>query len=236
MRGRYSRQFPIFGDEGQRRLENATVGIAGCGGLGTNAATHLAASGVGTLILADGDVPEESNLNRQFVFREGDQRNKAVLLAEWVRSVNPAAEVRPFPGYIDGDTVKIFGECDIIMDCLDSREARTILNGYALSSGKPLVHGGTEGTGGQVTSVIPGRTPCLECILPPGRAGDPASMSAAAGTAGAVMAAEAVKIITGTGSPLAGRIFFFDLLTGNFRTEDILLRPGCAACSCGKRV
>ncbi len=230
MATRYDRQASLIGDEGQRLLSEATVGIAGCGGLGTNVATALASAGIGAMVLADGDVPDITNLNRQYAFREHDGRNKADLLAEWVRSINPSVEATVFDRFLDEDNIGVFGECDVLVDCLDDADSRKILNRYALSKGKTLVHGGVNGFFGQVTVVIPGRTACLECILPGSDRRHVPSISPAVSMIGSIEASEVIKAVTGHGEPLAGRLWFVDMNDCSSETVPVRRKPGCPAC------
>ncbi|MDR0523501.1 MAG: HesA/MoeB/ThiF family protein [Candidatus Methanoplasma sp.] len=235
--GRYERQLPLLGEEGQERLGRARIGVAGCGGLGTNVLTALASAGAGSLTIADGDVPADSNLNRQYVYRSGQTRKKAHIMEEWISSLNPGVSVSAFPERVTGDNAgEVFGGCDFLVDCLDSVSGRKMLNGYALSSGKTLVHAGVSGFHGQVTVVAPGRTPCLECLL---KMGDPASPPPSIGAAvafiGAAEAAEAIKIAAGLGSPLEGRLFTADLLSGSFEVTEVRRDEACPACGAQAR-
>ena len=146
MSTRYDRQIPLIGKDGQEKLAHAKVGVAGCGGLGTTLVTNLASAGVGTLVIADGDVPEITNLNRQFVYREDSDDRKAELLAQWAMEVNPDLCAIPFTERLDDDNIgAVFGDCDVIVDCLDRISTRMVVNRFAVSSGKTLVHGGVSG-------------------------------------------------------------------------------------------
>ncbi len=227
---RYSRHEDLFGEEGQVKLKEATVGVAGVGGLGVNVTTALACAGVGTLILADSDSPEESNLNRQYIYNDSEGRTKSEISLDWVYNVNPEVEAVSYNLRIDENSVSVFKDCDVIMDCLDNIESRLILNKFAVENNIPLIHGGVEGMVGQVTVVIPGKTPCLECFLRSGMNGTKASLGAAVGFIGNAQAAEAIKLITGKGEVLAGKIFSADLEKGNFVVVDIAKNPECECC------
>lgn len=232
MTSRYDRQLPIFGEEGQDRLRTSTVGVIGCGGLGSTVITALSSAGVGRLVLVDRDSPDESNLNRQFIYRSGQTGRKADIAGRWAVSVNPDVSVVSHPLELtDGNCAGILSGCDVLVDCLDTVAARRMLNRYAVSSGKILVHAGVSGFQGQVTVVVPGRTPCLECILNDiGTVSVQPAVGCAVSFIGSAEAAEAVKMITGTGEPLAGRLLVADLEHNHFETVDLKRRPACPVC------
>jgi len=235
MESRYDRQLPIIGEEGQDKLESAVVGIIGCGGLGTNVATALASAGIGELVLMDGDSPSLTNLNRQYVYRENQTSNKSALLAYWLSSVNPDVSVHSIPEYLTEDNSDLLDRCDILIDCLDSISARKVLNRYAMATRKKLIHGGVSGMQGQVTVMIPGTTPCLECILKINAKGHVLpSICPAVMTIGAIEAMEAIKVITGVGEPLTGKLLVIDLESEYHETIDLHKNPRCAVC--GKTV
>ena len=227
--GRFDRQIPVFGEEGQRRISESAVAVFGCGGLGCNTITQLALAGIGHLIINDFDTVSESNLNRQFVY-SGRSGSKAALMGEWIRKVSPETEVTVFEGRSDRDSMYgIIGDADIAVDCLDSNDSRLELNSAVLERGIPLVHGGVEGFYGQVTVVVPGETPCLGCFLPPGRRTVP-SVGACVSVIGSLQAAEVLKMITGTGEPLKGRMLVMDMSEGSSETVGIRRRPDCPHC------
>ncbi|MDD2626243.1 MAG: HesA/MoeB/ThiF family protein [Candidatus Methanomethylophilus sp.] len=232
MSTRYDRQLPLIGAAGQEKLRQAAVGIIGCGGLGTNVVTALAAAGVGKLVLVDGSEPELSNLNRQFVFREGVRGNKAVLLAEWAGSLSPVTKVTACPEELTADHVPAaLEQCGILVDCLDTIAARRMLNRYVLNTRRTLVHAGVAGWQGQVTVIVPGRTPCLECLFRAVK--DPAvvpTIGAAVSAIGALEAAQVLMLLTGTGQPLIGRLLVLDIAAGTAETVPVTSDPYCCAC------
>ncbi len=235
MSTRYDRQIPLFGKDGQDALAHAVVGVAGCGGLGTSVVTSLASAGVGTLIIADGDIPDITNLNRQFVYREGQEENKSELLAQWAMEVNPDISAVPFPEHLNEcNTEAVFGECSIIVDCLDRMETRLMLNRFAVKSGKMLVHGGVSGYTGQVTVVVPGTTPCLECLY--GEVKDTSgdvptpSVGAMVSQIASAEALQVIQIITGTGSPLIGKLFTADMEVPEVCICGISRKDSCPVC------
>ncbi len=232
MTGRFERQIPIFGEEGQRRIMSAKVGVAGCGGLGVNVITSLAMAGVCRFVLADHDVPQVTNLNRQFIYAAGDIRPKAVISAEWVLALNPCADVEAVSQPIDEVTASAFKGCDVIVDCLDSFQARMALNDYSVAEGIPLVHAGVTGTHGQVAVSIPGETPCLRCML--GTMADPEgpvpSVGAAVSAIAGVEALEALRVIAGMEPSSRGRIVAFDLESMSSESVEVIRDPDCPAC------
>jgi len=229
---RYFRQIPIFGEEGQRKLESSRVAVAGLGGLGCNVITHLASAGVKNFTIIDGGSVNTSDLNRQFIYTDEDIGCKKVKrAAEWITRTDPDAVVRMIDQFIDADNADAIGECDIIMDCLDNRISRMILNRYALRNNIELVHGGVESMFGQVTVIVPGETPCLECILPDVGNEEIPSVSPMVGIIGAVQAMEAVKILTGTGSALAGKLLTIDATDNSYRVLDVKKKENCGCCS-----
>ncbi len=222
MPSRYDRQAALLGEDGQEKLRRARVGIAGCGGLGNIVVTDLASAGVGYMMVVDGDSPDITNLNRQFVFREEDERSKSDLLSEWACDLNPDIEVGYYEGNITSENVELlFGKCDILVDCLDSMEARFVLNRYAQDSGKTLVHAGVTGFNAQITVIVPGKTKDLEEIYRNVKVSDePApSLAAMVTMVGSVQALQVIKLITGVGHSLIGKMMIVD---AEFSSVDII--------------
>lgn len=232
---RYERQMHVFGEDGQEMIRDAVIGIIGCGGLGTNVATALASAGVHHMVIMDPDCPEESNLNRQYVYcqevRNGNPRPKAVILAEWIRNIDPEIQVEAHVCRFSAEAEELFAQCDILVDCLDSVAGRMDLNRYAVASGKPLVHGGIDGFIGEVAACIPGRTPCLRCMMgdlrDSGRT--PASIGAVVSTVGSMEAAEVLKILTGRGAT-EGLFLSLDLNDWRFQRIRFERDPDCPVC------
>lgn len=225
---RYDRQVPIIGEDGQHRLSASSVAVVGCGGLGTTVATMLAEAGVGRLVLIDHDVPCESNLNRQFAFREGDGRNKALALAEWVFDVNPSIIV----DIVASDFREVKFECDVIVDCLDSVDARLALSDMAYFSNIPLIHAAVGSREGQLAACIPGRTPCLRCMLGYQRDadGEKPAIGAVVSAVAAMEAWEAIRLIAEGGSPIAGSLVTIDLDTYSIDSTSLIGDPSCPHC------
>jgi len=225
-----------FGEEGQRRLACSTVGVFGQGGLGSPATIYLAVAGIGKLILVDYQKPDLSNLNRQILHwqRDVDEGiSKVHSSMAKLREINPDIEVEAVDEKLTTDNIdRVFGEVDLIVDCLDSFEARYLMNDYCLRTAKPFVHAAVEGLNGQMTTVIPGETPCLRCLFPrpPEASGTFPILGATAGVFGALEAAEAIKVLTGIGEPLASKLLIGDLMYHHWETIEVKKIPECVGC------
>lgn len=232
MSSRYERQLPIVGEEGQNRIMSAIVGIAGCGGLGVNVLTDLVEAGFSRFVLADNQVPEISNLNRQFIYTAGDMRPKAEVAAQWVLALNPYSEVEAHAEPVTRESARMFAECDVIVDCLDNIDSRMALNDYSVESGIPLVHGGVSGLCGQVAVSVPGETPCLRCMIG-SKSDDPSpvpSIGAAVAAVAGMEALEVVRLVAEMDSPARGRLVTVDLGTMTMDSADIARDPECRSC------
>jgi molybdopterin/thiamine biosynthesis adenylyltransferase len=234
MSTRYDRQLPLIGEDGQEKLAHAKIGIAGCGGLGTSAVTALASAGVGELVLADPDTPDITNFNRQYVYRPTDTETpKAELLRSWAEEVNPDCRVEDYVGAVSESSAGfVFSGCDMILDCLDSVTARRALNRWCVGAGMTLVHAGVTGFTGQVTVVVPGKTPCLECLYGHVRetTEHTPSIGAAVATVGSIEAAQAIILVTGKGEPLVGKMLTVDLTNSSSEVVEVSKNPDCPVC------
>lgn len=236
---RYSRQIMIegIGEEGQMRLRSSTVGVMGVGGLGSPATIYLVAAGVGRVILADYQVPEVSNLNRQIVHWEEDvaeRRSKAESAAWKARALNSDVEIEAKKVRVTAENVgEVFAGADIILDCLDDFSPRYLLNEYCVREGIPFIHAAVEGFNGQVTTIVPGVTPCLKCVFPVSPPKKPhfPIVGVAAGLFGVLEAAEAIKLTAGVGEPLLSRLLVGDLLHNHFETIELCREDSCEICS-----
>ncbi|MEI6796342.1 MAG: HesA/MoeB/ThiF family protein [Methanomassiliicoccales archaeon] len=237
-KARYTRQiaFPGLGEEGQCKLGAATVAVFGAGGLGSPACTYLTMAGVGRLIVIDRDRAELSNLNRQFLHHDRDARigmEKAVSAEEKLHSLNPNVQVIGKVAEVGkDDPLTLIENADVLLDCLDNYNARMVVNAISIKKGLPLVHAGVEGLSGHLTVVIPGKTPCLGCLLPEKMAqrSRVPVIGVAPGVFGTLQAAEAVKLITGIGEPLAGRMLIGDIATQDWEVLEIMRSPSCNHC------
>ena len=220
---RYERNVGTLGCEGQLRLLEARGAVVGCGGLGGVVVELLARAGVGTLVLVDGDTFADHNLNRQILCREEDLgRPKVRVAMERVRSVNSAVEVVAVETFLTEENAPgILAGCDVAVDALDGQSSRRVLFRACAALGIPAVHGAIGGFWGQVGTVIPGDRSALDLwgVEGPDRGveeerGNPPCTPAAVG---ALEAAEALKILTGVGDPLRGRLLWGDLGSQEWR-------------------
>jgi len=232
---RYSRQLSIngWGREGQEKLRCATVLIGGVGGLGGPVAYYLSAAGVGKIKLVDSDRVELSNLNRQILHDENSLRQWKVDSArKRLNAFNGVIAIETFPVRIHDENIdEIARDCSLLVDCFDSFASRMVLNRFAVDHRVPLVHGGVAETRGQVCVVAPGGRPCLECLYADVEqdAGVPV-LGALAGIVGSMEALEAIKLITGIGEPLMGRLVICNALSPDYRELPFLENPECPVC------
>ncbi len=232
---RYHRQLKMdeWGPQAQKRLKEARVVVAGAGGLGSPVSLYLAAAGVGTLVLWDYDEVELSNLNRQILYTTDDiGREKSAVGASHLSRLNPAIQVQGVSTEISEETLsRHVANANVIVDCLDSMSTRFLLNRFAVAHSIPLVHGGIYGSNGQVTVVPPGGKPCIECIFAgmEDQMGVPV-IGAAVGIIGSMEALEALKLITGYGKTLEGRLLICEGFGGMYQEIEIEADPKCPVC------
>ncbi len=230
---KYSRQILLFGEEGQEKLKNAKVLVAGAGGLGSPVSTYLAIAGVGKIILADFDSVDPSNLNRQFLHHEKDiGRLKVESAKEKLLSMNPDIEVETISEMLtESNLDALIPECDVIVDALDNLATRQILNRLAIKRRVPLIHGAVTGYDGQVTTIVPGKTPCFYCIFPRISKKEVFPvLGATPGIIGSIQANETIKFLTGQGKLLEGRLLFWNGLSGNFSEISLSKLNNCPVC------
>jgi molybdopterin/thiamine biosynthesis adenylyltransferase len=232
---RYARQMLLsgWGEEGQQKLKEATVFVAGAGGLGSPVSIYLATAGVGHLRICDFGEPELSNLNRQILHSDRDiGRNKALSAKETIATINPCVKVESLTEKIDKENVaRLVDDARIIVDCMDNFPTRHILNEYAVKAGIPFIHAGVYGMSGQMTFIHSPETACLYCILP----GSPPSevfpiVGATAGVIGTLEALEVLKYLTGKGSLLKNRMLFWDGEQMSFQEIPLQKDPHCPVC------
>ena len=232
---RYDRQImiPEFGLEGQEKLKNARVAIAGAGGLGSPIAIYLAAAGVGRIRLIDHDQVALSNLNRQVLHWEEDIGRKKVDSArEKLSRLNKTVEIEVLAGTITGETVFSFLEgCDALVDAMDNLPTRYLLNRCAIEKKVPFFHGAVRGFEGRVMTVLPGATACLRCIYrgPVPQEKFPV-VGVAPGVIGTIQATEVIKYFIGAGRLLTNRLLVYDAMTMTFNEFQIHRNPDCDHC------
>lgn len=233
---RYKRQILLFGEEGQERLKRSHIFIAGAGGLGSPVSIYLAVAGVGEITIVDMDTVDQTNLNRQILHTDRDVgKKKTVSALAKLRELNPDITVNAIDTTISADNVHdLVGRADGIVDALDNYPIRYLLNRVALEKKVPFFHGGIRGFYGQVTTIVPGETPCLECIFPkaPPKEVFPV-VGATPGVIGTVQATEVIKYLTKQGDLLAGRLFIWDGLLAKAEEIAVERNPACPACGAG---
>ena len=239
-RERYQRHLSLqeIGAAGQERLKAARVLVVGAGGLGSPAALYLAAAGCGTLGLIDGDRVELSNLQRQVLFSSGDiGQPKAVRGAEHLAALNPDIQVNAHALELTAANVReLFGQYDLILDGTDRLAAHYLINDACVLLRRPLVAAAIHRFEGQLLSYVPGRGPCYRCAFPQGEEAVVANCATAGvlgvlpGVLGTLQATEAIKLITGIGTPLIGRLLTYDALEMRFSEYHLERRRDCAVC------
>lgn len=246
---RYSRhlRLPEVGEAGQRRLETARVAMVGAGGLGSPAAYYLVAAGIGTLVLADDDVVDRSNLQRQILHtdaRIGLPKVESARVA--LSALNPRVRIESFAERITTINVeRLIADADVVIDGADNFPVRYLLNDACVKLAKPLVYGAVHRFEGQVGVFDAGRrrgeAPCYRCLFPEPPPAEAAPNCAEAGVLGVLpgvigllQATEAIKLILGLGTSLTGRLLHFDALALRFRETRLRPDQDCAVCAPGR--
>ncbi len=232
---RYKRQivFPGFGEEGQKRLKESHVLVVGLGGIGCPASIYLACAGVGHITIVDSDFIEPSNLNRQILHWDSDVGKKKVLsAARKLRKLNSSIEVTPvFERITERNAGYTIAGCQAVIDATDNFETRLVLNATCVKERIPLIHGGVRGFLGEVTTIIPGKTPCLACIFPraPNRRGFPV-FGVSPGLVAMLQVTEAIKLLSQFGELLLGKMLYVNGETMGFYMRELTRRPECEVC------
>jgi molybdopterin/thiamine biosynthesis adenylyltransferase len=246
---RYSRHLllPEIGLAGQCRLEAARVLLIGAGGLGSPAAYYLAAAGVGTLRIADDDVVDRSNLQRQIL--HADARigmAKVESAATALAALNPRTTIEAVrERVISANVERVLEGVDVVVDGADNFPVRYLLNDACVKLGKPLVYGAVHRFEGQASVFDAGRrrgeAPCYRCLFPeppPPEAAlncsEAGVLGVLPGVVGMLQATEAIKLLLDLGAPLTGRLLHFDALSMRFRETRLLPDPECAVCATGR--
>ncbi len=233
---RYSRQMLIsdWGLEGQRKLKASSVAVAGIGGLGCPASLYLTAVGIGRIILIDSEKFELNNLNRQVLGWQRDiGRFKVEVAKEKLGALNPEVKFKVVTSAITEQSVRdVIGKVDVVVDGQDNWETRFAINAYCVENNIPFVHAGVSRFHGQTTTILPGEGPCLRCIFPkdPPENEEIPVLGATPALFASLQVMETIKIITGTGNPLVGRILFADGKEMEFETVDVKRNLGCPVC------
>ena len=238
---RYSRQLILkeIGYSGQEKLMKAKVLVIGAGGLGSPVLYYLAAAGVGTLGIADFDVVDISNLQRQILHFTDDLGKKKVDSAcEKLKRLNPDIRLNKYPFRVNINSIEdMVKEYDMVVDAVDNFSARYLISDCCYFLKKPLVEGAVLGFEGILMTIIPDKTPCYRCLYPmPPEDGvipncaNTGIIGAVAGTIGSLQAMECIKLITGIGQTVSGRILIFDGLNLSFREIEWHKKKNCPLC------
>ena len=238
---RYSRTILLkdIGIEGQQRISESKALIIGMGGLGSPAALYLAAAGVGTLGIVDGDSVERSNLQRQIIhFTPDIGTAKVDSAAAKIRALNPEVNVLPLHMFARADNIRgLIRGYNFIIDGTDNFESKFLINDACVIENIPFSHGGILGFSGQTMTVFPGKSACYRCAFsapPPKNAVPTCSqagvLGAIAGMLGTIQAAEALKVLSGAAAPLLDYLLTFDAKTMDFRKVALHKRQDCPVC------
>lgn len=235
---RYNRNILIekVSEKGQLKLLNSKVLVAGAGGLGSTVLANLSSVGVGTIGIIDNDTLELSNLNRQYIHKNANIGKVKVESAKnWINEFNPNVDVKTYQLRLDSDNYESIVEgYGLIIDCFDSYKSKFLLNEIAVKTGKTLIHGGVTEFFGQVTTIIPGRTACLNCILE-GFENSPYVVKGVISPAVTIIASiesmEAVKVLLGIGELLENRLLSYNGLTMEFKSINLCKNSKCSLCS-----
>jgi len=237
---RYSRHIILqdVGVEGQEKISNGKVLIVGAGGLGAPVALYLAAAGVGTIGIIDGDVVDLSNLQRQVIHFTADVNKAKVLSAkEKINQLNPDVNVITYQELLTaGNALDIIKDYDFVVDGTDNFPVKFLINDACVMAGKPFSHGGILRFDGQTITYVPGSA-CYRCIFhapPPANAVPTCSqagvLGAIAGILGTIQAAEVLKYLTGVGDLLTNRLLTFNAKKMEFRTINVKHNHKCPVC------
>lgn len=239
---RYSRHIllPQIGIEGQQRLLASSALILGAGGLGSPAALYLAACGVGGLTICDGDAVDLTNLQRQIIHStRAVGSNKALSARQTLATINPEVAVTAIPQRVEGnELLELVAGADVVIDATDNFASRHAINRACVQHRKPLVSGAAVRFEGQITvfDLRQEESPCYHCLYP--EEGPQEDMPCAvmgvfaplAGIIGATQAAEALKILVGSGSTLNGKLLLLDALAMEWRSVRLARDPACPVC------
>ncbi len=238
---RYSRHILLreVGGKGQKKLLSSRVLIIGAGGLGAPAALYLAAAGVGAIGIADSDVVELSNLQRQVIHTTADiGRPKVESAREKMAAINPDVHIHEYRQWIDASNInEIIANYDFIIDGADNFATKYLVNDACVLAGKAYSHGGILQFFGQTFTILPGRSACYRCLFPepPPKDAIPTCSQAGVlgvlpGVIGSIQATEAIKYLLGIGTLLTDRILTYDAADMEFRTIEFRKNSNCPLC------
>lgn len=226
---------PDFGEKGQEKLKQSSVLISRVGGVGGVVAYQLAAAGIGKLVLAHGGNVKPSDLNRQILMTyDWLGKSRVESAARRLRELNPNIEIVAVAENISESNIEsLVGQVDLVVDCAPLFQERFLMNWEAVRQGKPIVECAMYELEAQITTIIPGKTPCLSCLYPT----EPIAwkrqfpvFGAVSGAIACLGAMETIKVIAGLGEPLLGKLLMCDLREMNFRKINIQRRLDCPVC------
>jgi len=237
---RYGRQiiYPGFGEIGQDKLKASYVLVVGVGGLGCAASMYLTYAGAGHITIVDDDSVDLSNLNRQMLHWEGDiGKKKPISAANKLRKINSSVRITPVCKKITEDNVDVIIKgFDVVIDGLDNFKTRFVLNAACVRQKIPFIHAGVNGLLGQITTIVPGKTPCLACIYstPPVSEETVPVFGVTPALMASLQVMEAIKLIAGFGETFQGRMLYFNGESMEFAYEDLTKNPKCSVCGPGR--
>ncbi len=230
---------PDFGEDGQRKLKNASVMISRVGGVGGSVAYQLAAAGVGRLVLAHAGLVKPSDLNRQLlVTHDWIGKSRMESITRRLLELNPRMEIVAVDENVNEENAAgLVSQADLVVDCAPLFPERYAMNRQAVLQNKPLIECAMYELEAHLTTIIPGQTPCLQCIFPE----SPSTwkrefpvFGAVAGAVGCMGAMEAIKVVAGFGETMAGRLLRFDLRDMTFREFKVRREVNCCVCGDGR--
>jgi molybdopterin/thiamine biosynthesis adenylyltransferase len=231
---RYNRQLiiPDFGEEGQAKLKDSHAVIAGVGGLGCVSASYLAAAGVGHITIVDADIVELPDLNRQILYSEEDIGKKKVTVAKSRLSrLNSGVEITPvFAEITEENVLSLIKGAGVVVDGLDNSATRLVVNTACVKQKMAYIYGGVSRLRGMVTTIIPGKTPCLACLRPEG-VGGLGVLGVTPAIIASLQALEAIKLLIGQSPALAGKLLLFRGDDMKFQLLEIRRNESCPVCS-----
>lgn len=224
-----------FGEDGQTRLRNASALVSRIGGLGGPVALELAAAGIGKLVLAHAGNVRPSDLNRQILMTHdwlGKPRIESAVRR--IKALNPRVEIEGIAENISEENAgSLTARVDLVFDCAPLFQERFAMNRACVAQRKPLIDAAMFEMEGQVTTIIPGETPCLQCIypeIPPGWKREFPVFGAVSCLAACIAVMEGIKLLSDMGPSLAGKMLYFDTRTMRMRTLPLTRRRDCAVC------
>ncbi|MBT9153091.1 MAG: putative adenylyltransferase/sulfurtransferase MoeZ [Firmicutes bacterium] len=243
---RYHRntQLPGVGDEGQLKLLQSSVLVVGAGGLGSPAAYYLAAAGIGRLGIADSDVVELSNLQRQILHFTADiGRPKVISAADKLVALNPDCHVVTYHCSVTAENAAdLVSQYDLVVDATDNFPSRFVLNKACLVANKPFIHAAVLSMAGRVMTILPNQGPCLRCVFrePPAPSAkttfELGVLGAIPGLAACIQASETIKYLLGLGDLLVNRLLIFDALAMSFEVVEVLRDTDCPDCGSSAQI